>query len=708
MSIQSLLNVGIAGGGGRDTDSSDAYFKQTPLLLRGGGTTGAQNNTFLDSSSNGATVTRVGDTTQGSFSPFAASEGNWSLVGNDGYSYAGAAAGLQSAFAGWGGRTRTIECWVYRKNDSDFMIQGAYAAVAANGRWWVGSSSGYLRMQYTTGTGSETGVSSSNTIPTNRWVHIAVCVNSSTSTNTTIYLCVDGTVTTSTGNNLSTQTSSYGWNNMFSGGQYQPSQIQGFYNNLRWSNNIRYTSNFTPPTSNFTTDGNTLFLHSGTRAFNDSSGNGYHPTSSNFHMVPVAPFFNPTTAYAPATQGGSAYFDGTGDQLTIPNTSSGFTFGTGSFTIELWLYCISDGSIINYSNGQSSNSNFGLEIGTSGSNINGSIIEGTTQYMSTYTSFTKYGWNHVALVRNGNSLNIYVNGVAGSTVTVTGVTVNDPSGATMRLGGYTNNTGMSSGYISNLRIAKGVAVYTGAFTPPTAPVTATTGGTVPPNASQTVALLNFTNSGIFDNAMRTVLTSQGNVQISTSVKKYGTGSIKFDGTDDCLAFPGNTDFDFGSKDFTIEFWVYMTVAPTTESYFMSVGPAGSGGVYRGWRLSAHNGTSTGIWFYPTNAASETKLGDLPSLNAWHHIAIVRSGTTITGYVDGVALGTTMSVSTSTINSLSYSDWSFIGGISNTVGTSSARYFFAGGYMDDIRFTRGYARYTTTFTPPTQALPTYGS
>jgi hypothetical protein len=58
--------------------AADPNFNQTTLLLHGDGTNGAQNNTFLDSSTNTFTITRNGNTTQGTFSPFSLPNGEWS------------------------------------------------------------------------------------------------------------------------------------------------------------------------------------------------------------------------------------------------------------------------------------------------------------------------------------------------------------------------------------------------------------------------------------------------------------------------------------------------------------------------------------------------------------------------------------------------------------------------------------------------------
>jgi len=87
----------------------DTYFNLTTLLLSGDGTNGAQNNTFLDSSTNNFTITRNGNTTQGTFSPF--SQTGWSnyFDGTDDY-----LAVADNAVLRPGTSNFTLEAWIYR------------------------------------------------------------------------------------------------------------------------------------------------------------------------------------------------------------------------------------------------------------------------------------------------------------------------------------------------------------------------------------------------------------------------------------------------------------------------------------------------------------------------------------------------------------------------------------------------------------------
>ena len=238
-----------------------------------------------------------------------------------------------------------------------------------------------------------------------------------------------------------------------------------------------------------------------------------------------------------------------------------------------------------------------------------------------------------------------------------------------------------------MRAVVGTAVYTSAFTPPTAPLTAIT---------NTSLLLNMTNAGITDSAMINDLETIGDAQISTSVKKYGSGSLKFDGSGDGLLIPANRNATFGTGDYTVEAWVQLTnnagqyypnvVTLTTADNNASSPFAifyGDGGY--GYQLGVSFG-SLGGQFIP--AYTQTSF-----LNTWRHIAVCRSGTTARVFVDGVQAA-------SVTDSYNYS-----GAYRIRCGYNVNEYggFYLNGYIDDLRITRGYARYTSNFTPPDDLL-----
>jgi len=177
------------------------------------------------------------------------------------------------------------------------------------------------------------------------------------------------------------------------------------------------------------------------------------------------------------------------------------------------------------------------------------------------------------------------------------------------------------------------------------------------------------------------VTAQGDAQISTAQSKFGGASGLFDGNGDYLSIPSSSDFDFGTGDFTVEAWVLRT-SGVTFNLFTSVNVGGFEfymDLFGGWSV-ARPGQSL-----------DYQSGASLTSNVWSHVALCRDATSIRVFVNGVISPTTQS------NSISYNASS--GG--STV-TSSQRSLT--GYIDDLRITKGVARYTTSFTPPTAPFP----
>jgi hypothetical protein len=670
---------------------TDPNFRNTTLLIQAdNAANGAQNNTFVDSSPNSFAITRAGNTTQGTFTPFSQSAGRWSNY------FTGSATSLRmaanAAFDQNAG-SFSVECWVYP------------STIAAGGLYIYGPQGNdqllMLAYGYTTGLfkidqgggGGGIRITSSNTYAANTWHHVAYTYDG-----TTLKLFVNGNLQgTATG--LSTIASPAVAIGEFGSSSY----FNGYVSNFRICRAAIPTAYqtasttvgaqiFTPTTTPLTTTSqgasNVSFLTCQSNRFIDNSTTPKAITTNGTPSVqPFSPFA-PQFQWTPAVIGGSGFFDGTGDQVTAPNNAA-FVFGSGDFTVETWVYATGTvGSLVNYSNGVSTNANWAWDLyQTSATGIQISLFQGSTQYIASSTSFSQNAWNHVAAVRNGNTMTIYVNGIAGgTTANVTGITANDPGGSIVRVSGYSNATNMITGYLSNLRIVKGTAVYTTAFTPPTAPLTA---------VSNTSLLLNFTNAGIYDGTMNNVLETVGNAQVSTSVVKYGSGSMYFDGTGDNLFAPFSQNLQLGTGDFTIEFWINASASGT---YNQVVGTLVNGTEAGTWRVgNRYNSTNT-VFFARGSGGGFEEAQYTVNVNdgAWHHVACVRLAGVIYMYVDGVARALTAGSAS----------------ISGTCSSSNAFYVgyngrdnsYITGYLDDVRITRGVARYTANFIPPQVALP----
>jgi hypothetical protein len=182
------------------------------------------------------------------------------------------------------------------------------------------------------------------------------------------------------------------------------------------------------------------------------------------------------------------------------------------------------------------------------------------------------------------------------------------------------------------------------------------------------------------------LETVGNAQISTSVKKYGTGSIAFDGTGDFLKFPKMGALGFGTGNFTIEMWVYPNANQASYAQLLNKGPSEI------FNLGFYPST-TQLNFY--NGGFLISASSSLTIGAWTHVALVRNGTTLTLYQGGVSVGS------ATYTTDAPDNYGHIG-----CSVNEAAYFF-NGYIDDLRITNGIARYTGTFTPPTSALSDTG-
>ena len=180
------------------------------------------------------------------------------------------------------------------------------------------------------------------------------------------------------------------------------------------------------------------------------------------------------------------------------------------------------------------------------------------------------------------------------------------------------------------------------------------------------------------------LTPSGNAQVNTSVVKYGTGSCNFGNSDGYLsASPISNEFNFSTGDFTVEFWVnWSTVA---GSGFVSGNDGQMDFAYLTNTLRV--GRVQSSW-------DTTFTGFTPTAGVWYHIAYTRSSSDLRVFVNGMQLDSTAT------NSISYTATLLKAGISRV--SSNDRPFR--GYMDDLRITKGVARYTSNFTPPTAAFP----
>ena len=420
--------------------------------------------------------------------------------------------------------------------------------------------------------------------------------------------------------------------------------------------------------------------------FLDGSTNNFTVTrNGNTTQGSFNPFVS-TYPYSVATNGGSAYFDGTGDYLSLASNAA-LLPGAGDFTFECWVLPTTTSQLNLFSVGSAA---LGSSFAVYGYPAPSSMVAYTGLAGSTVQGpgFVQNVWNHIAVVRLSNNITVYTNGVGGTAVANSQNLNESTVGCYVGAIYNASVTATPSAYISNARFVKGTAIYTANFTPPTAPLTAVT---------NTALLLGFTNGAIYDNAELNNLETVGTAQISTSVFKYGTGSVAVSGASNVLSTPSKTVLNVGAGDFTVECWVYVTSFSNNNWIF---GQSDSSGTAATRSISAYIDTAGGVTLQAFSGSTSyiaTGSSGTVTVNTWAHVACVRDGVTTRVYVSGVQRGTA-SISTNVVNTSTYPLLIGDVGITGTFGFN--------GYIDDFRFTKGICRYPsgTTFTPPTAAFP----
>ena len=388
-------------------------------------------------------------------------------------------------------------------------------------------------------------VVTTRTLTQKTWNHIAITLDMTNPSSTTIKIYINGIAETFTGNNLSTHTVDNG-NPSYIGGIYNSTayKFNGYLSNFRFSKGslLTYTDIFAPPTSKLTAP------------------------------QIVLPY--------------GISFNGTGDYLTAPSNAA-FQLGTASYTFETWIYPTALGVL---------NTNHIINIGTYitglmirvyGTTTGLEIYTNNTQRLATSTGLTANTWQHIALVRNVSACTLYINGVVNGTFTDSSSI--SPATATLIIGMAAHNSSeFFTGYMSNYRLVKGVAVYTGTFTPPTTTLTTTQSAGTNIAAISTasyVALLTAQSNTIVDNSTYAqTLTPTGSPAVVSTLTLYSTTLLTLNDV---------TFIDKSVNNYP------LTLSPTpptiSTSYIFTLVAVGGGG--------AGSGDSSGINYIGGNGGS---------------------------------------------------------------------------------------------------------
>ncbi|MFH0831354.1 MAG: LamG domain-containing protein [archaeon] len=452
--------------------------------------------------------------------------------------------------------------------------------------------------------------------------------------------------------------------------------------------------------------------------------------------------------------GASGLFDGTGDYLSIPD-SADWAFGTGDFTIDTWVRFNVLPGAGNYPAfvGQSDGglSDWVFSIPESGSTYKLRMaVGGSAQYgdfkMTNNWGVSTNTWYHLAFVRSGSNAYIFIDGVSQALTTDATWGIFPDSSAVLAIGGHVRDSKWLDAWMDEFRIIKGIARWTSNFAVPTQAyvadivssgkflsafnVSSFGGGTLkyPTGASadtDTVLLCRFDNSYACDtgqngtmsadgytklllhfdgggNGTTTFLdsettpkavTANGQVYINTAQKKFGASSGFFDGAGDYLSLADSDDWAFGSEDFTIDFYIKWAGSVTANAGLLShwAGPPNDDwNIYydtNGFTFyySANGTYPPGYFFFPWRA----------TLNNWHHIAFVRNGNNFKLYADGIQVGSTQDMTGISL---------YNAATTLIIGDVPTWEVYFNGFLDEVRISKGVARWTSNFAPPTAQYP----
>ena len=421
----------------------------------------------------------------------------------------------------------------------------------------------------------------------------------------------------------------------------------------------------------------------------------------------VTAFGNAAISSTQAKFGGNSLFiDADGDYLTIPS-NPGFKFEQQDFTIEMFIRP-DDVSTTDQTSNVATILDHDQDASTAGAwfalhQNNQALVFSSNNGSNSFTSsncLSAATWHHIAVVRMGDVMTIYCDGVAVGSASHS-YNFSDSTTRELYIGKQVVGSGTRrfDGYVDDLRITKGVARYTKNFIPPNAAVGATLNGKNETNTTTdfTSLYLPFDSDLNDDSSYGHTVTASGDAAISSTQAKFGSYSLALDGTGDYLTIPSNDAFHYGNSDFTIEMFVYMSSNSSSSDPMNLISKWDDS--QRSWAFELENNNRPRIRFSYDGSSKnvDTTLGTdvAPTSGQWHHLAFVRSGATLTAYLDGVAGSTTINLGTSSLASPTSSV--YIG------QRGSQRYF--NGYIDDVRILKGYAKYTADFVPPTSAVGT---
>jgi hypothetical protein len=647
------------------TADQDPYRSSVALHLTGNGPAGQQNNTFADSSTNNLAITRQGTPTQGSFSPYpfntnslynpsvnGASMYTSSSLNSNNFLTTAATSALE-----FGSGNFTIEFWWYPTSTTR---QALYHASYGTD-WSVGIDFNSTGVQSIGIWASSNGTSwnllnadpGGNAVGTlivnqNAWNHVAY-VRNGTTWQSYLNGVLDKSITGLSGTIVNRASSAKAIGSWWSTSSM--STATGYISGFRIiTGQAVYTSAFTPTNRPFGTLTNNLITFS-----EDFTNTAYWGIASGT-ITPnatVAPDGTPTGTLLTQSGSSTAY-------LTLVAIS--ITNGT-TYTFSAYVKAASQSSIfiLLY------NTQFGAGVNNVYSRFDLSTVTasatGGSPIAQTITSVGN-GWFRISMTATAN---------ATTTLNAQFLRFTDP--------GVTSTI-----YCWGAQIDVGSTMTNYVPTPAN-------------YATAPTLLLNFANAAIIDSTGANNAITNVSSTITAS-SKYGSGALTFNGSSYLTLTGATGSTNFGTGDWTVECWWKANGTQSNYTAIISQGftgspPAGT------WGLKVTGG-STNLQF--TYDASLVNVGQNinSSINAndsnWHHIAVVRNLSKLYMFIDGTLVGNNSIPSSQVVGNTS-SDI--------LIGYQSRDGSYLNGTVDDLRVTKGVARYIDNFTPPQRALPETG-
>lgn len=196
------------------------------------------------------------------------------------------------------------------------------------------------------------------------------------------------------------------------------------------------------------------------------------------------------------------------------------------------------------------------------------------------------------------------------------------------------------------------------------------------------------------------VTAVNNAQIDTAQYKFQTASALFDGAGDYIYLADSDDWNFGANNFTVDFWIRPNDLINTQNICGQCSPTGVS-TYASFGISlvtAESMFKVQAWVFTSGMTQHFVAANIAIGSGWHHIALIRNGSYLRLYQDGILVGSNSWLGTDPLtnspNQLSFGRY----------GEIDSSYF--NGWLDEIRISKGIARWTANFTPPAEPYLPY--